>query len=429
MNIKTKLMSQKDNPMLPEQKISNKELPLVEIDNCNIITNLLDMNPNTVYLYKMNAAEREKALKSKDIQEKIKSEKTRLEGIIAAEKDKASPYVEKLQRIIKELNEPALACYINIRDNQYNYKPILSSQLQSKEWLNDIEKDENTEIDYVVQGVLLDKIQRRVQGSLEAGNNTKSFAKKTSNAIEGVGAERKEDLVNIYAINETYAIDYLEKVYTKAININKSNVGIIRLQQLKQENMNWYPVLTKLVIANNGTIDGAENIKLDNLIKDNKGMALLPRPVIPDIEQLKKNHGLDGITFQWETVLKGVSPALYDNYLKRKGKFNKPNGSNLRTTSVTPTGIPSEDEEKHAEEVNPNNVELQINNKNRTNAASSQSASVNSGVGTGILNGGKRHHKTTKGKSRRNQTHRVHYRRHRISSIKKNKRNNRTHRK
>jgi hypothetical protein len=187
--------------------------------------------------------------------------------------------------------------------------------------------------------------------------------------------------------------------------------------------------LTKLVIANNGTIDGTENIKLDNLIKDNKGMALLPRPVIPDIEQLKKDHQLDGITFQWETVLKGVSPALYDNYLKRKGKFNKPSGSNLQTTSVTPTGVLSEVEEKHAEEVNPNNVELQINNKNASNAASSQSVSANSGVGTGILNGGKRRHKTTKGKSRRNQTHRVHYRRHHISSTKKNKRNNRTHRK
>jgi hypothetical protein len=378
----------------------------------------------------MNAAEREKALKSKDIQEKIKSEKTRLEGIIAAEKDKVSPYVEKLQKIIKELNEPALACYINIRDNQYNYKPILSSQLQSKEWLNDIEKDENTEIEYVVQGVLLDKIQRRVQGSLEAGNKNKTFIQKTSNAIEGVGAERKEDLVNIYAINEIYAIDYLEKVYTTAIKVNnKSKVGIIRLQQLKKENMNWYPVLTKLVIANNGTIDGTENIKLDNLIKDNKGMVLLPRPVIPDIEQLKKDHQLDGITFQWETILKGVSPALYDNYLKRKGKFNKPSGSNSQTTSVTPTFIPSEGEEKHAEEVNPNNVELQINNKNPSNAASSQSVSANSGVGTGILNGGKRRHKTSKDKSRRNHTHRVHYRRHRISSTKKNKRKNRTHRK
>jgi hypothetical protein len=541
MNIKTRLMSQKDNPILPEQKISNKELPLVEIDNCNIITNLLDMNPNTVYLYKMNAAEREKALKSKDIQEKIKSEKTRLEGVIAKEKDKASPYVEKLERIIKELNEPALACYINIRDNQYNYKPILSSQLQSKEWLNGIEKDENTEIDYVVQGVLLDKIQRRVQGSLESGNKNKSFLKKRLNAIEGIGEKTKEDLVNIYAINETYAIDYLEKVYTTEIKVNnnKSKVGIIRLQQLKHENMNWYPVLTKLVIANNGTIDGAENIKLDNLIKDNKGMALFPRPVIPDIQQLKKEHGLDGITFQWETVLKGVSPALYDNYLKRKGKFNKPSGSNSRTVTVTVTpkgnnstgvgkvlhdnplkpkyapnrpsrinsqlvsttnkGTPYEEgkhDEVDASSVkssqselqqslsnrnidnalkqreqknvirNPQNSKYKLSNNNQKefnqmlmdfnreqsqnnqvpkqvktnnvkveispNPASSQSEPVNSGIGVGLSSlskGGKRRHKTSKGKPRRNHTHRVHYRRHRVSSIKKNKRNNRTHRK
>ena len=377
IDIKTRLMSEKDSELLPEQRISNKDLPLVEIDNCNVITNLLDMNPNTVYLYKMNSKEREKALKDSKIAALLKNQ------------------TDKKQDI-------ALACYVNTRDNQYNYKPVLSSQLQDEKWMEEI-KDHNSDITYYIQGFLLDSIQRQVQGST---TNQKSLSNKVVNKMQFINDKNKAELVNIYAINDDYAIDFLEKNPTK---------GIIRLKMLKTENMNWYPVLSK----KDG--DNVIDIKLDDLIKDNRGQELLFRKPIPNMQTLKTTHGLDGITFQWETVLKAVELKLYNDYLKRKGRYNK----NQVEERVSPINNQEEAEAKHADD-NPRSMTTSTPKPNKNSEADSasvdpQDVKVNiknstesSGGGTGLnLTGGKRHHssrnktvKKNKRQPRRNRTHR-----------------------
>ena len=397
------LVEKKDGDMLPEQPKSNKGLPLVEIDNCNVITNLLDMNPNTVYLYKMNPEERKKALKDKTIAKLIEDETKRLNDAIA----KASPANKpKLQIEREQLNELILACYVNSRDNQYNYKPLLRAQLNDASlWWKNI-RNHNPNITTSVQGVLLDKIQRQVQGST---TNQKSLSNKVVNKMQFINDKNKAELVNIYAINDDYAIDFLEKNPTK---------GIIRLKMLKTENMNWYPVLSK----KDG--DNVIDIKLDDLIKDNRGQELLFRKPIPNMQTLKTTHGLDGITFQWETVLKAVEPKLYNDYLKRKGRYNK-NQVEERVSPINKLFSQEEAEAKHADD-NPRSMTTSTPKPNKNSEAVSasldhQEVKVNlknstesSGVGTGLnLTGGKRHHssrnktvKKNKRQPRRNRTHR-----------------------